>query len=60
MAKEMLYIPEQHLAEVIEIIREGMKHINTSKSVKNALEKWCAEEEEYLKGMEETEHNIEP
>ena len=50
MATEILPIPEDDLQEVIDIIRTGIVHTkNVSTSVKENLEQWCDEEEEYLK-----------
>ena len=51
MTKEILAIPEQHLQEVIDIIRAGIFSIGVlavSQEVKDALFQWCDEEEEYL------------
>lgn len=49
MASEVLAVPEEHLAEVIEIIRAGLKQRpKTSPEVRQALEKWCREEATYL------------
>jgi hypothetical protein len=51
MAKEVLYVPEEHLQEVIDVIREGLKAKKQVRpDVRQALLKWCREEEEYLKG----------
>lgn len=51
MAKECLAIPEEHLPEVIYVIRTGLNKIKHS--VKNEvyenLTKWCNETEKYLK-----------
>lgn len=53
MATEILAVPEDHLLEVIEIIRRGMNN-DTTPEVREALEEWCAEEEDYLtKGVGE-------
>ncbi len=50
MAKEALYIPEENLQEVIEIIREGLRaKPETTPNVREALLTWCQEEEDYLK-----------
>jgi len=48
MASEVLAVPEEHLAEVIEIIRAGLKDRDVSPEVREALEEWCREETEYL------------
>jgi mannose/cellobiose epimerase-like protein (N-acyl-D-glucosamine 2-epimerase family) len=51
---EALYVPEEHLREVIEIIRTGLKaKKKVSREVKKQLTKWCNEEEEYLDQCEE-------
>lgn len=57
MAKEILAIPEEHLAEVIRVIRAGLKsndgrYLNISVETRVQLEKWCAKEESYLKRLE--------
>lgn len=53
MAKEVLAIPEEHLAEVIRVIRHGLKRgmgaPRISKEVRKALTSWCHDEEEYVK-----------
>jgi len=52
MAKEILAIPEEHLAEVIKVIRFGLKtYSEVDAVVEHALNKWCDEEEEYLKEL---------
>lgn len=52
MASETLSVPEDHLAEVIKVIREGLKATANDKSIsmetREQLAKWCDEEEEYL------------
>jgi hypothetical protein len=49
MASEVLAIPEEHLAEVIKIIRSGLAHKgHVTKEVRDQLKQWCDEEEEYL------------
>lgn len=49
MASEVLAVPEEHLRDVIKIIRNGLKHTKgTPKVVRQQLKKWCDEEEEYL------------
>jgi hypothetical protein len=56
MAKEILAIPEEYLEEVITIIRTGLKNSKKlTPQVKKQLEKWCKEEEEYLKELNEEE-----
>lgn len=49
--KAILSFPEENSEEVIEVIREGLKHIKVSKDTKYNLLKWCKEEEEYLKNL---------
>lgn len=55
MASEILSVPEEHLAEVIYVIRRGL--LSTKKSLAQEvlvmLTKWCDEEEEYLKRLKE-------
>lgn len=55
MATDILCIPEQHLREVIRIVRAGIGvviHPPLTKEVVEVLTKWCEEEEEYLLGNE--------
>ena len=55
MASEILSVPEEHLEDVIYVIRRGLA--STTKaidpSVVKQLTKWCNEEEAYLKRMAE-------
>ncbi len=51
MVKEILAVPEERLAEVIKVIRAGLKAIKISKDVKYNLSKWCKDEEEYLERL---------
>lgn len=51
MANEILSIPEDDLKEVIMVIRVGLKHCATSPEVREQLNIWCNEEEDYLKGL---------
>lgn len=51
MASEILAVPEESLAEVIKIIRAGIKATKVSAGTKRSLLEWCKEEEEYLKEM---------
>lgn len=57
MAKEILAIPEQHLAHVIRVIRDGLFYIDEHSrvpipnEVEYALRKWCDGEEEYLQRL---------
>lgn len=53
MASETLSVPEEHLREVIDIIRAGLEarrkaRRKVSREVREQLEKWCNEEEGYL------------
>jgi len=52
MASEILTVPEDHLSEVIRVIRAGLeatkKDSKISKTTRTQLAKWCDEEEEYL------------
>ena len=55
MTKEILSVPEEHLKDVIYIIRLGIGGSvegEVSKEVIYNLSKWCDEEEEYLKNSE--------
>jgi hypothetical protein len=49
MASEILTVPEEHLRDVIKVVRTGLSHTKTvSKEVRDQLTKWCREEELYL------------
>jgi hypothetical protein len=54
MAIEVLHVPEQHLMEVIGILRVGLAHTpGVSPEVREALTTWCDDEERYMKGVDE-------
>lgn len=57
MASEALYVPEEHLHDVIKVIRVGLaaggRAGRIKKEVREQLNKWCNEEEDYLKRLEE-------
>lgn len=53
MAKEFLAIPEQHLHEVIIVIRTGLAYATISDEVRERLREWCEDEAEYLARLEE-------
>lgn len=56
MASEILSVPEEHLAEVIAIIRKGIEESpEVSDDVKERLTEWCDDEEEYLEGQSDLE-----
>jgi hypothetical protein len=48
MASEILSVPEEHLLEVIAIIRAGLANKACSAEVRERLTEWCDEEEEYI------------
>ncbi|MDP3937516.1 MAG: hypothetical protein Q8R92_05195 [Deltaproteobacteria bacterium] len=49
MSTETLHVPEEHLIEVVHIIRAGLKaKRKVTPEVRRQLTKWCNEEEEYL------------
>jgi hypothetical protein len=57
MASELLSVPEEHLREVILVIRKGLASVKAEKvkikaDVRRQLTKWCDEEEEYLECLE--------
>jgi hypothetical protein len=52
MAKEVLYVPEESLEEVIRVLRAGLKVETVSEETREQLTKWCDEEEEYLNARE--------
>lgn len=50
MAKEVLAVPEECLEEVIQVIRAGLKASpEVSVDVRENLERWCTDEEQYLR-----------
>ena len=49
MAKEALYIPEQYLGRVIDVIRAGLEAEKPEADIADGLLKWCKDEEEYLR-----------
>lgn len=51
MAKEILAVPEEHLAEVIRVIRTGLTFATLSKEVREQLTEWCDSEEAYLREL---------
>jgi len=61
VGSEILRVPEAHLHEVIWVIRCGLKRAPreiVSREVREALARWCAEEEAYLRrlsGADETD-----
>jgi hypothetical protein len=50
VASEILAVPEEHLREVIFIIRAGLTATVCSDEVREALTRWCDGEELYLSG----------
>lgn len=55
MASEVLAVPEEHLEDVIYVIRRGLASTKKSihKDVLKQLTKWCDEEEKYLRQLKE-------
>ena len=52
MASEILAVPEENLAEVITVIRTGLKNAKKiSKDTRRNLKEWCDGEEAYLKEL---------
>ena len=53
MASEVLSVPEEHLEDVIYVIRRGLASTKKGidKAVFDQLTKWCDEEEEHLKRL---------
>lgn len=51
MASEILAVPEERLAEVVAVIRAGLKAATVSPETDRNLTKWCNEEEAYLKRL---------
>ncbi len=48
MGIEVLSVPEEHLAEVIGVIRAGLESVEVSAEVLERLTEWCSEEEAYI------------
>ena len=48
MAKEILGVPEEHLATFIKVVRAGLERVEVPNDMREGLEEWCREEEEYL------------
>jgi len=52
MGKEVLYVPEEDLQQVIRIIRAGLAQLiladDIDPGVWESLRQWCVEEERYL------------
>ena len=56
MAIEPLNVPEEHLADVIKVIRAGLgQNLPVHRDVKLQLARWCKEEEAYLKRLQRGE-----
>lgn len=61
MAKEVLYIPEEDLHHVIDIIRAGLKmEREVPEHVAKGLLEWCGEEAEYLRRSFKKEYWAKP
>jgi hypothetical protein len=47
---EILAIPEEHLLEVISVVRAGLRQMSQAitPECRNQLIKWCQDEEDYL------------
>ena len=50
MATELLSVPEEHVPDVIAVIRAGLSLIEVPALVKEALNTWCDEHEAYIGG----------
>ena len=53
VASETLHVPEEHLEDVIYVIRRGLKFAkkSTDPEVVRALTEWCDDEEKYLERL---------
>jgi hypothetical protein len=51
MASETLSVPEEHLEDVIKVLREGLKHVKVKREVATQLKRWCDEEQHYLERL---------
>jgi 23S rRNA C2498 (ribose-2'-O)-methylase RlmM len=56
MGKEALYVPEEYLKHVIEVLRTGLEVEKVPTDVSKELRKWCKDEEEYLRRSFRKEH----
>lgn len=54
MASETLSVPEEHLRDVIRVIRAGLEHTKAPREVRSQLRRWCDEEEQYLDDCEDS------
>lgn len=57
MATEVLYVAEEHLLEVIKVIRAGLKATGKDRAItastRMSLANWCDVEEAYIKRLED-------
>ena len=57
MANETLSVPEENLSQVIRVIRAGVQLFDGTphldREVRDKLTKWCNEEEQYLRSLED-------
>ncbi len=61
MASEILAVPEEDLAEFIQIVRAGLvSYRRVTPAVREALEEWCHNEEEYLARLQEDDPDDDP
>lgn len=53
MAIETLHVPEEHLEDVVYVIRRGLQFTKKGidKEVFEALTQWCDDEEKYLASL---------
>lgn len=52
MTTELLPVPEEHILDVIKVIRAGLDSVEdqVDPEVAEQLKVWCDQEEDYLKG----------
>lgn len=48
MASEVLAVPEGHLADMIAVIREGLRWVDVETELRAMLLAWCDDEQDYL------------
>jgi len=54
MGTEILTIPEEHIEDVVNVIRTGLWHFGPeNEEVTEQLHKWCDEQIEYLNEKDE-------
>lgn len=58
MATVLMSVPEEHLTDVIAVIRAGLDVLPVNSEVFENLNEWCDSQEEYLADLEEDDSPI--